>query len=109
MYNKCPQHTSGAFTFIYGSLLFGNSLFGVSEPRLTKKPPLMNPKNHKYHWSILLYTINEYKSMCILLISLLILLLKQQVHLNHSSLHTFYPNKRLQNHVTLFRLITYTN
>ena len=55
---------SGAFTFICGSLLFGYCLFGVSEPKLTEKPPPMNPKNHKYLWLILLYTYIDNKSIC---------------------------------------------
>ena len=48
-----------------GSLFFSLCLFGVSEPKLTEEPPLMNPKNHKFLRLISLYAITPIKSTVI--------------------------------------------
>ncbi len=45
------------------SLFFSSRLFGVSEPKLTEKPPPMNPKNHKPLRLFLLYAKTPIKSI----------------------------------------------
>ena len=64
IYTKALDHSQELSEILYiSSLFFSSRLFGVSEPKLTEEPLLMNPKNHKSLWLIFLYTMTHIQSI----------------------------------------------
>ena len=57
MYNKCSRQCQEHLNFKNWFSSLRKNLFGVSEPKLTEKPPFTNPKNRKHLWLLTLYAI----------------------------------------------------